>query len=164
MKPRPVSEIWNYQQIDLGFNYRMTELQAALGISQMERLDEFVTKRHLIAMRYDQLLESLSVTTPWQAPESYSSYHLYIIRLKLDKIGKTQRQIYDSFHMAGILVNLHYIPVYRQPYYEAMGFCAGYCPEAERFYHEAISIPLFPGRTDVQQDRVVAVMGDMLRR
>jgi UDP-4-amino-4,6-dideoxy-N-acetyl-beta-L-altrosamine transaminase len=162
MQPRPPQEIWNYQQIDLGFNYRMTELQAALGVSQMRRLDEFVTKRHLIAKRYDQLLSPLSVVTPWQHEDSYSGYHLYVIRLKLDEINKTQRQIYAALHAAEILVNLHYIPVYRQPYYEKMGFTAGYCPNAERYYAEALSIPLYSSLTEVDQDRVVATIREAL--
>ncbi|MEI6269960.1 MAG: UDP-4-amino-4,6-dideoxy-N-acetyl-beta-L-altrosamine transaminase [Methylococcaceae bacterium] len=158
MQPRPPEEIWNYQQIDLGFNYRMTDIQAALGVSQLQRLDEFVTKRHNIAKRYDELLADMPVTTPWQQPGGYSGYHLYVIRLKLDEINKTQRQVYDALHAAEILVNLHYIPVYRQPYYEAMGFRAGYCPQAERYYSEALSIPLYPGLTEGQQDQVVAVI------
>ena len=158
MQTRPEQEIWNYQQIDLGFNYRMTDIQAALGLSQMQRLDEFVTHRHAIAKRYDQLLSALPVLTPWQHADSYSGYHLYVIRLKLDEINKTQRQVYDALHAAEILVNLHYIPVYRQPYYEQMGFSAGYCPEAEQYYSEAISIPLYPGLTEAQQDKVVAVI------
>lgn len=158
MQTRPAQEIWNYQQIDLGFNYRMTDIQAALGLSQMQRLDEFVTKRHAIAKRYDQLLSALSVQTPWQHIDSYSAYHLYVIRLKLNEINKTQRQVYDALHAAKILVNLHYIPVYRQPYYEQMGFSTGYCPQAEQYYSEAISIPLYPGLTDALQDRVVAMI------
>ena len=158
MHPRPAQEIWNYQQIDLGFNYRMTDIQAALGLSQMQRLDAFVTQRHAIAKRYDQLLSALPVLTPWQHADSYSSYHLYVIRLKLDEINKTQRQVYEALRAAGILVNLHYIPVYRQPYYEQMGFSAGYCPQAELYYSEAISIPLYPGLTAAQQDQVVAVI------
>jgi len=162
MHQRPESEIWNYQQIDLGFNYRMTELQAALGLSQLQRLDEFVEKRHEIAKRYDQLLSDLPVLTPWQHPESYSSYHLYVIRIQLGKIGKQQRQIYHSLRAAEILVNLHYIPVYRQPFYEQMGFSAEYCPESERYYSEAISIPLYPGLSDSEQDRVVSVLFDAL--
>jgi len=156
MQPRPDQEIWNYQQIDLGFNYRMNDIQAALGISQMQRLDEFVTQRHAIAKRYDQLLSSLPVQTPWQQADSYSGYHLYVLRLKLGEINKTQRQVYDALHAAEILVNLHYIPVYRQPYYERMGFNAGYCPQAEQYYSEVISIPLYPGLTETQQDQVVA--------
>ena len=158
MQPRPAQEIWNYQQIDLGFNYRMTDIQAALGLSQMQRLDEFVTKRHAIANRYDQLLSPLSLLTPWQHADSYSGYHLYVIRLKLKEISKSQRQIYDALHAAGIIVNLHYIPVYRQPYYEQLGFSAKYCPQAEQYYCEAISIPLYPGLTEAQQDQVVATI------
>ena len=158
MQPRPAQEIWNYQQIDLGFNYRMTDLQAALGLSQIQRLDEFVTKRHAIAKRYDQLLSALPVLTPWQQADSYSGYHLYVIRLKLNEINKTQRQVYDAFYAAGIGVNVHYIPVYRQPYYERMGFNVGYCPQAEQYYSEVISIPMYPGLTGVQQDFVVQAL------
>jgi UDP-4-amino-4,6-dideoxy-N-acetyl-beta-L-altrosamine transaminase len=156
MQSRPAQEIWNYQQIDLGFNYRMTDIQAALGLSQMQRLDVFVTHRHAIAKRYDQLLSALPVLTPWQQADSYSGFHLYVIRLKLDEINKTQHQIYDALRAAEILVNLNYIPVYRQPYYEKMGFGIGYCTQAEQYYSEAISIPLYPGLTELQQDRVVA--------
>lgn len=155
MQARPAQEIWNYQQVDLGFNYRMTDIQAALGLSQMRRLDEFVTRRHALAKRYDQLLAALPVVTPWQHTDSYSGYHLYVIRLKLDEISKSQREVYAALHAAGILVNLHYIPVYRQPYYEQMGFKAGYCTQAEKYYSEVISIPLYSGLTDSQQDRVV---------
>ena len=158
MQPRPAQEIWNYQQIDLGFNYRRTDIQAALGLSQMQRLDAFVTQRHAIAKRYDQLLPALPVQIPWQHADSYSGYHLYVIRLKLNEINKTQRQIYDALHAAEIFVNLHYIPVYRQPYYEQMGFNIGYCPQAEQYYSEAISIPLYPRLTVAQQDQVVAVL------
>jgi dTDP-4-amino-4,6-dideoxygalactose transaminase len=133
----------------------MTDIQAALGVSQMKRLDEFVTKRHAIAQRYDELLSELPVLTPYQHVDSYSGYHLYVIRLKLAEINKTQRQVYNALHASGILVNLHYIPVYRQPYYEKIGFTAGYCPQAEQYYAEAISIPLYPGLTESQQDHVV---------
>ena len=162
MQPRPAQEIWNYQQIDLGFNYRMTDIQAALGLSQMQRLDEFVTQRHAVAKRYDHLLSVLPVLIPWQHAESYSGYHLYVIRLKLDEINKTQHQVSAALRAAEILVNLHYIPVYRQPYYEQMGFSVGYCPQAEQYYSEAISIPLYPGLTAAQQDRVVAVMREAI--
>ena len=112
MHERPMNEIWNYQQIGLGFNYRMTDIQAALGMSQMARLDEFVNKRQRIAKRYDEELTGLSLQTPWQHSDSYSSYHLYVIRLKLGEIKKTQRQVYDAMQLAGINVNLHYIPVH----------------------------------------------------
>jgi UDP-4-amino-4,6-dideoxy-N-acetyl-beta-L-altrosamine transaminase len=155
MSVRPEQEIWNYQQIDLGFNYRMTELHAALGLSQMQRLDFFVKQRHEVAKRYDLLLADLPVVTPWQHPDSYSGIHLHVIRLRLAEINKTQRQIYNAFYAADVGVNVHYIPVYRQPYYEKMGFKAGYCPEAEQFYSEVISIPMYPGLTSEQQDFVV---------
>lgn len=155
MQPRPVQEIWNYQQIDLGFNYRMTDIQAALGLSQMRRLNEFVAKRHSISRRYDELLVNMPVVTPWQHADSYSSFHLYLIRLKLGDINKNHRQVYEALRAAGILVNLHYIPVYRQPYYEKKDFRKGYCPEAEQYYSEVISIPMYPGLTDSQQELVV---------
>jgi UDP-4-amino-4,6-dideoxy-N-acetyl-beta-L-altrosamine transaminase len=155
MQPRPAQEIWNYQQIDLGFNYRMTDIQAALGLSQMRRLDEFVARRHAIAKRYDQLLPALPLLTPWQHADSYSGYHLYVIRLKFGKTNKTQRQVYDALYASDIGANVHYIPVYRQPYYQQMGFRAGYCPEAEQYYSEVISIPMYPRLTEEQQDFVV---------
>jgi UDP-4-amino-4,6-dideoxy-N-acetyl-beta-L-altrosamine transaminase len=158
MSARPEREIWNYQQINLGFNYRMTELQAALGLSQLQRLDAFVSKRHDIAKRYDVLLADLPVVTPWQHSDSYSALHLYVIRLKLAEINKTQRQIYNSFYSADIWVNIHYIPVYRQPYYEKMGFRPGYCPEAEKYHSDVISIPMYPGLTSLQQDFVVETL------
>jgi UDP-4-amino-4,6-dideoxy-N-acetyl-beta-L-altrosamine transaminase len=146
---------WYYQQIDLGYNYRMTDLQAALGLSQMQRLDEFVTKRHTIAKRYDQILTGLQMITPWQHADSYSGMHLYVIRLKLEKINKTHRQVFEALRATGIGVNLHYIPVHRQPFYEKLGFKAGYCPEAEQYYAEAISLPMYPGLTKAQQDTVI---------
>ncbi len=162
MQPIPTQEIWNYQQIGLGFNYRMTDIQAALGLSQMQRIGEFVAQRHVIAKRYDRRLSDLPILIPWQREDSYSGYHLYVIRLKLDEINKTQQHVYYTLREAGILVNLHYIPVYRQPYYEQMGFSVGYCPQAEQYYSEAISIPLYPELTAAQQDRVVAVMREAI--
>lgn len=148
---------WYYQQIDLGFNYRMTELQAALGVSQMSRLDQYVARRHELARRYDQLLENFPVTRPWQHPDSYSGLHLYVIRLQLDQISKTHRQVFESLREQGIGVNLHYIPVHMQPYYERMGFEAGDFPQARRYYNEAISLPMFQTMSEVQQDKVVQV-------
>ncbi|THF63126.1 UDP-4-amino-4,6-dideoxy-N-acetyl-beta-L-altrosamine transaminase [Pseudothauera nasutitermitis] len=154
---------WYYQQIALGFNYRMTELQAALGTSQMARLDDYVARRHQLARRYDELLAGLPVTTPWQHPDGYSGLHLYIIRLQLDCIGRNHRQIFEALREQGIGVNLHYIPVHTQPYYQAMGFQAGDFPEAERYYAEAISLPLYPRMTDAQLEQVVTALAHVLR-
>lgn len=154
---------WYYQQIELGYNYRMTDLQAALGLSQMLRLAEYVTKRHTIAKRYDQLLVDLPVIVPWQQADSYSGLHLYVIRLKLDEIGNSHRQVFESLRAAGVGVNLHYIPVYRQPYYEKLGFKAGYCPEAEHYYAEAISLPMYPQLTEAQQEKVIAALHQATR-
>lgn len=153
---------WYYQQVDLGFNYRMTELQAALGISQMDRLDAFVARRHELAQRYEQLLADLPVTTPWQHQGSYSGMHLYVIRLQLDKTPKTHRQVFESLREQGIGVNLHYIPVHTQPYYQAMGFSAEDFPEAMGYYREAISLPMFYGLTDEQQDQVIVALTSSL--
>jgi dTDP-4-amino-4,6-dideoxygalactose transaminase len=158
MSAQRPEELWNYQQIDLGFNYRLTDIQAALGLSQMQRLDEFIAKRNCIARRYDKMLATLPVVTPYQHADAYSSVHLYVIRLKLSEIGKTQRQVYEALRAADLLVNLHYIPVYRQPYYEQMGFTPGYCANAEQYFLEAISIPVYPGLTEAQQDSVVAAI------
>ncbi len=147
---------WYYQQIDLGYNYRMTEMQAALGLSQMQRLNRFVAKRHAIARHYDKLLANAPVVIPLQHADGYSGLHLYVARLKVEEIAKTHREVFEALRTAGIGVNVHYIPVYWQPYYERLGFKVGYCPEAERYYAEAISLPMFPGLTRRQQERVVA--------
>lgn len=145
---------WYYQQLALGFNYRMTDIQAALGLSQMKRLDEFVSKRHRISDNYDQLLTGLPVTAPWHQPDNYSGQHLYVIRLNLLAIRKSHREVFDSMRESGIGVNLHYIPVYRQPYYEAIGFKAADYPESEKYYADAISLPMYPGLTNEMQNRV----------
>lgn len=149
---------WYYQQIELGFNYRMTELQAALGISQMERLNQYVARRTELSHRYDQLLASLPVTTPWQHPDSSSALHLYVIRLQLDKLKPNHRQVFESLREQKIGVSLHYIPVHTHPYYERMGFERGSFPEAELYYAQAISLPLFPSMTDNDQDVVISAL------
>lgn len=152
---------WYYEQIALGYNYRMTDIQAALGLTQLCRLDAYVARRHVLAERYDRLLAALPLLTPWQHPDSYSGRHLYVVRLKLGG-EKTHRQIFAELREAGVGVNLHYIPVYRQPYYENLGFISGLCPEAEKYYQEAITLPLFPAMSEDQQDQVVAVLTRVL--
>ncbi|PXY00349.1 UDP-4-amino-4,6-dideoxy-N-acetyl-beta-L-altrosamine transaminase [Halomonas sp. LBP4] len=153
---------WYYQQVDLGFNYRMTELQAALGLSQLERLGAYVARRNELAARYDDRLAELSVTTPWQHPDAYSGRHLYVIRLELDQIGVTHRQVFEALREQGIGVNLHYIPVHTQPYYQELGFRPGDFPEAQRYYAEAISLPLYPTMSETQQDQVVTALHQAL--
>lgn len=154
---------WYYQQVELGFNYRMTDLQAALGVSQMTRLDEYVAKRHRLAQRYNTLLQGLPVTLPWQHPDSYSGLHLYVIRLQLDGIARSHRMIFEALREQGIGVNLHYIPVHTQPYYQRLGHVPGVFPQAEQYYREAISIPMHHGMTQEQQDQVVAAVRNALR-
>lgn len=154
---------WYYQQIDLGFNYRMTELQAALGISQMERLDQYIARRHQLAARYNDLLAALPVSVPWQHADSYSGLHLYVITLQLGKITKTHREVFESLREQGIGVNVHYIPVHTQPYYERMGFKPEDFPLAQDYYRQAISIPMFQTMTDEQQDLVVSAIAKALQ-
>ena len=149
---------WYYEQIELGFNYRMTDIQAALGASQMVRLDEFVNRRHFLAARYDDALKDLPLTLPWQHPDSYSAFHLYVIRLQLEKTGKMHRQVFEELRGAGISVNLHYIPVHTQPYYQLLGFKLGDFPHAEEYYREAISIPMYYGLTEQQQDYIITTI------
>ena len=153
---------WYYQQIELGFNYRMTEMQAALGLSQMQRLSSFVERRRELAKKYNELLSGLPVTLPQQLADTVSSWHLYIVRFDLNKIGKTQTQIFDECRAAGIGVNLHYIPVHLQPYYSELGFRQGDYLVAEAYYANAISIPLFHSMTDAQQDEVVRVLKEII--
>lgn len=151
--------LWYYQQIELGFNYRITEMQAALGLSQMARLKSFVARRHELAERYDAALAGLPLTTPWRHPDSYSAFHLYVITL--DDAAR-HRAVFDGLRAAGISVNLHYIPVHLQPYYQKMGFALGDFPASERYYSRAISLPLFVTMTEAQQNRVVATLEGLL--
>lgn len=162
-RQRPDNQIWNYQQIDLGFNFRMTDIHAALGLSQMHRLNEFISRRHEIAERYHVELGSLPITTPHQAPGTGSSYHLYPIRINEAKSGKTQQQLYQVFQAAGVNVNIHYIPVHRQPFYESLGFKVGDFPEAECFHQEAISIPIYPSMLARDQEFVIDLIQGFLQ-
>ena len=155
---------WYYQQVALGYNYRMTDIQAALGVSQMTRLNQYVARRHEVAERYNVLLAELPLTLPWQHPDSFSAYHLYVIRLKLDEISATHLQVFEALRAKDIMVNLHYIPVHTQPYYQQMGFKQGDYPEAERYYREAISIPMHPTLTDAEQDEVVCALREAMNQ
>lgn len=154
---------WYYQQIELGFNYRITDIQAALGYSQLQRLDEFCDRRRFLAQRYHELLEGLPLTRPFQHSDTESSWHLYIIRLNLNKIDRSHRQVFESLREKGIGVNLHYIPVHTQPYYQQLGFQWGSFPQAEQYYREALSIPLYFGLPDADQDYVVSTVWELLK-
>jgi UDP-4-amino-4,6-dideoxy-N-acetyl-beta-L-altrosamine transaminase len=154
---------WYYQQINLGFNYRMTELQAALGISQMKKLDEFVSKRHVLQEKYDTLIDSLPVIKPHQHEDSYSALHLYPVQIELNKVNKNRRQIFNELRENGIGVNVHYIPIHTQPYYQQLGFKEGDFPNSEHYYSRAISIPLFHAMTLNQQDEVYNALKRVLK-
>jgi UDP-4-amino-4,6-dideoxy-N-acetyl-beta-L-altrosamine transaminase len=155
---------WYYQQIELGFNYRMTELQAALGISQMQRLNGYVKRRHEIASQYNKVFADLPMSTPWQHPDGYSSFHLYVIRLRLDCISKSHATVFRDLLQQGIGVNLHYIPVHLQPYFQRMGFKVGDYPQAERYYADAISLPMYAGLTEANLEKLSRSMYEVLQR
>lgn len=154
---------WYYEQIELGLNYRLTDMQAALGLSQMRRLGQFLRRRRELVARYDRLLADLPVTRPLLDVLEESAWHLYVIRIDPQRAGKTRRQVYDSMRAAGIGVQVHYIPVHLQPYYRALGFKPGHCPEAERYSEEALSLPLYPAMSDAEQEQVVEALRAALR-
>ncbi len=149
---------WYYQQVELGYNYRMTELQAALGVSQLQRLDKYVAQRNKLADRYDRLLTDLSVVTPWRHPDCYSSFHLYVICLDLEKTSTTRLQVFQALWAKGIGVNVHYIPVHLQPFYQQLGFKFHDFPRSECYYEAAISLPIYPGLSDQDQNEVIAAL------
>jgi len=153
---------WYYEQVELGFNYRMTEMQAALGVSQMSRLHGFVAKRNELAAKYDELLRELPLVTPFQINDSYSGRHLYVIRLHLDEIKLSHKDVFEALRNSGVGVNLHYIPVHIQPYYQELGFETGQFPNAENYYKNAISIPLFPNLTSADQQHVISILRNIL--
>lgn len=153
---------WYYQQLELGFNYRMTDIQAALGLSQLARLDGFLQRRRQLVERYDVLLQDLPLRLPGRQVDAESAWHLYVVRLQLGQIRLTQRQVFEALRAAGIGVNLHYIPVHLQPYYRDLGFCLGEFPAAEAYYAEALTLPLYAGMLDAEQDQVIAVLRQTL--
>ncbi len=146
---------WHYQQIELGFNYRLTDIQSALGLQQLQRLDDFVSARQILAKRYNQLLADMPLSVQWNHPDTYSAYHLYTIRINQAESRQSRQCIFDRMRQSGVGVNVHYIPVHTQPYYEGLGFRQGDFPEAEKYYTETISLPLFPALTNEEQDIVV---------
>jgi len=155
-------EPWYYEQIDLGFNCRITDMQAALGKSQMERLDEFVGRRRVLAARYDELLKDFFMQLPYQNKDSKSSWHLYVVRLDLEKVKISKKEIFKKMREKGIVLNLHYIPVYIQPYYQKLGFEAGDFPNSEKYYEEVFTLPLYYSLTDMQQNEIVKALKEVL--
>jgi dTDP-4-amino-4,6-dideoxygalactose transaminase len=153
---------WYYQQIDLGFNYRMTDIQAALGLSQLKRLDAFVTRRHELADRYDRLLEELPVECPSRNDEAYSGMHLYVVRIKIDSLRNTHKRVFSYMQDKGVGVNVHYIPVHTQPYFRKLHADGGPFPEAEQYYSEAISLPMYPDLSEQQQTYVVDTLREAI--
>jgi UDP-4-amino-4,6-dideoxy-N-acetyl-beta-L-altrosamine transaminase len=152
---------WYYEQIALGFNYRITDMQAALGISQLDRLDAFVSRRQEVAKNYFKMLETTPLILPFQSSENYSAYHLFIVRIS-EKLKSRHKEIFVSLREKGIGVNLHYMPVYMQPYYEALGFKKGLCPVAEDYYSTAISIPMFSALSPEDQVTVCNTIKEVL--
>lgn len=153
---------WYYEQQSLGFNYRMTELQAALGVSQMTQLSRFVARRHVLVARYERGLVDLPLVRPWQHPESYSAFHLYVIQVTEGaRVGR--RALFDALRSAGVLVNVHYIPIHLQPHYQRMDFKAGDFPNAEAYYGAAISLPLYADLTESDQDYVISKLKEYLQ-
>ena len=160
MLKMPKNEIWNYQQLLLGFNYRMNDIEAALGSSQLKKIDYFLLKRNEIASLYDESFLSLPVKTQLVNANFKSSYHLYVIRINTQSTKISQRKIYKNLINNGVGVNLHYIPIYLQPFYNDMGFYRGYCPEAEKYFQEAISLPIYPKLSKFNQKKVIKIFKD----
>ena len=153
---------WYYQQIELGFNYRMTDMQAALGCSQMDSLDEFVARRRYLVRRYNEKLKDLPIRTPYQSEDTNPSWHIYIIRVDFTKVVLSKKEIFARMRDRGIVLNLHYIPVHTQPYYQKLGFQKGDFPVSEKYYEEAITLPLYYDLTDEQQDEVIEALKEVL--
>lgn len=154
---------WYYEQTNLGFNYRMTDIQAALGLSQMSRIDNFVQVRNEIASRYNELLNDQEVIIPWLHPDNYSSYHLYIIRIDSGRKNYSKLTVFETLRSLGIGVNLHYIPIYKHPYFSRKGYDSKNFPNSELYYSEAVSLPIFPLLTNKQQQFVVMAIKDILK-
>ena len=159
---RGADEPWYYEQIALGCNYRMTDLQAALGASQMTKLNAFVARRRQLVRRYHEKLDGLPIRTPYCLPEANPAWHLYIVRLDLGRVKKSKQEIFAGMKEHGVMLNLHYIPVHLQPYYRELGFGDGDFPVSEQYYREALTLPLYYDLTDAQQDAIIAALRDVL--
>lgn len=146
--------LWYYQQVELGFNYRMTDIQAALGFSQVQRLDDYIQRRHQIRYQYDKVLAELPVIVPWQHPDSYSAFHLYPVQIDAGAGCVDRKQVFDEMRAAGIGVNVHYIPVHTQPYYQRLGFKHNDFPNSVKYYQHTVSLPMFQALTEDQQYEV----------
>ena len=162
LMPTPPLGDWYYAQIVLGNNYRMTDFQAALGHSQLERLKIFIERRRTLARQYQEGLEGLPLHWQSEPNGAKSAYHLFLVNLDLDRIGKSHGEIYQELHCRGILVNLHYYPVYLQPFYRNLGFKDGYCPNAETYYRTALSLPMYYDLSDSEQNRVIQTLSKVL--
>lgn len=153
---------WYYEQLELGFNYRITDIQAALGLSQLDKLDGFLARRRELVARYQTALADLPLTLPTAQADAESAWHLYVVRVQTGRVSLSHRQVFEALRAAGIGVNVHYIPVHLQPYYRALGFNAGDFPEAEAYYGQAISLPMYPAMSNAQQDEVIKQLQRLL--
>ena len=143
----------------LGYNYRITDFQCALGVSQLEKIDKFIKRRREIVKRYNEAFENIEeIIIPYEKPKVKSSWHIYVIRLKLDKLKATRKKIFEALRVKNVGVHVHYIPVYYHSYYQKLGYQKGFCPKAERYYEEAITLPLFPRMSDKDVEDVINVV------
>jgi len=153
---------WYYEQQELGLNYRLTDIAAALGLSQLQRIDTFINQRNAIAVRYNEAFASTVITAPQIASNSISAFHLYIARCDFDNLNVTRVQLFQKMKDAGVLLNLHYIPIYRQPYFAKMGFDPKTFPNAERYYEQAFSIPMYADLSETNQNTVISSLLNVL--
>ena len=154
---------WYFEQLELGFNYRMTDIHASLGINQMKSLKKFVTKRNSLARNYNNLLKALPLSTPEQSENTLSSFHLYIVRIDLKKLKNKKNKIFNLLRKKGIGVNVHYIPIHYHPFYQNLKFKKGYLPETEKYYEEALSLPIYPDLSFKDQKYIVNSLEEVLK-